>query len=93
MSPTVDHLPVEARVPGTIGQIVDMAGVVVDGIPLWLVLSEDGALRRWDPERSGVEVLARLPLTGVEGTVASDGVRRRLHASGCGRFAAVVDSQ
>lgn len=83
--------PVESAIPDGMGPIADMAGVVLGGAPVWLVLGEDGVLSRWDPNRSGFQRLTVIPSAERHQSRGSRKKRRRLHASRCGRFAAVVE--
>jgi hypothetical protein len=91
MPPVEGLVPVECVIPDDLGPIADMAGVVSGGAPVWLVLGEDGALSRWNLDRAGVETLTTVPPLDGQRRGESDSIRRRLHASRCGRFAAVVD--
>ncbi|MEY9935290.1 hypothetical protein ABH926_009965 [Catenulispora sp. GP43] len=79
--------PVESAIPDGMGPVADMAGIMVGDVPAWLVLGEDGVLSRWAPGRSVFQRLTAIP----PAESGSDKIRRRLHASLCGRFAAVVD--
>ena len=83
--------PRETAIPDALGPVADLAGILTDdGRPAWLVLSGNGALRRWIPDRADVETITVLPLPKPEPD-AGDRLCHRLHVSRCGRFAAVVE--
>ncbi|WP_328551520.1 hypothetical protein [Streptomyces sp. NBC_00358] len=83
----------EMSVPPRLGAVVDMAPMQDCERSVWLALSEDGTASRWDMAAGDHEAVGT---TTVE--TESDrepwnghGLRRRLHVSGDGTFAAVVN--
>ncbi|GAA1952196.1 hypothetical protein [Kitasatospora viridis] len=83
----------EVAVPRELGAVADLAPVDGSGGPQWLVLGQDGRISRWDPVTGQHAVLAATTVpveTEPEGH-RGERIRRRLHASGDGDFAAVVN--
>lgn len=91
--------PLQHALPEQLGAVADVAGIVGDDGPGWLLLGEDGRLTRWYPERGAdvetAETIAAVPPEPDRGdqdqSPYQDRVRHRLHVSQCGRFAAVVE--
>lgn len=82
-----------SSLPSTAGDIVDLTPATAETSSVWLLLSEDGGLLRYDADSATASRLAEVRLPDEpENTVPFRDmtVRRRLHASGSGRFAAVV---
>ncbi|WP_377267055.1 hypothetical protein [Peterkaempfera sp. SMS 1(5)a] len=83
----------ELSLPPGLGAVIDLAPVHDGDRPVWLALSEDGTISRWDVAAGGckpVGITTVAPETDREpwnGHV----LRRRLHASQDGMFAAVVN--
>ncbi|MEV8376427.1 hypothetical protein AB0P21_27035 [Kribbella sp. NPDC056861] len=83
----------ELLVPSDLGVVVDLAPVEDRGRPVWLVLAEDGRISRWDlgtgeHELVGITTVAPEP---DHDPWPDKELRRHLHASGNGAFAAVVN--
>ncbi|MFD5074747.1 hypothetical protein [Streptomyces sp. NPDC058371] len=83
----------EISTPPSLGAVVDLAPVRDRDQPAWLALSEDGTISRWDVAAGSHETVGattvpaesdREPWNGYE-------LRRHLHASHDGMFAAVVN--
>jgi len=89
--PAESLAPVEFVVPDGIGPIADVAGLKAENTPVWLVLSRDGVLSRWNPDSAEVVALASVPVVAEVRKRVPKKIRRRLHAPRCGRFAAIVD--
>ncbi|SCF04680.1 hypothetical protein GA0070558_122118 [Micromonospora haikouensis] len=90
--------PLDATVSGwslppPSGQVVDLAPIDDADGSRWLVLTADGTIVELDPDNDRVTVLATVELVDGPGHTPwmDRQLRRRLHASACGRFAAVVD--
>ncbi|MCE3033095.1 hypothetical protein [Streptomyces sp. CMSTAAHL-2] len=83
----------EVPVPAGVGEIADLAPVSGDRRPVWLVLGADGTIGRWDMTAGVHEPVAATSLATEPDREpwAGHRCRRRLHASGDGMFAAVVN--
>lgn len=79
--------------PSALGVIADLAPVHDGGRPAWLALGEDGTISRWDVTTGDHEAVAitTLPDEPDHGPWDGHQLRRHLHASHDGRFAAVVN--
>ena len=83
----------EVGFPAGRAAIADLAPLVDEAGPGWLVLDAGGVISRWDLAVGTCEALAMASVPGEPGHRAWCGheLRRRLHASTTGRFAAVVN--
>ncbi|GHJ10383.1 hypothetical protein TPA0907_47500 [Micromonospora humidisoli] len=79
--------------PVSLGQVIDLAPVDDADGSRWLVLTADGTIVALDPDDDRATVLATVELVDEPGQQPwlDRRLRRRLHVSGCGRFAAVVN--
>ncbi|MFI5707910.1 hypothetical protein [Kribbella sp. NPDC051620] len=83
----------ELSVPSDLGLIADLVPVDDGDRPVWLVLGEDGRISRWDLA-TGEHVsvgTTTVPAEPDREPWAGHELRRHLHASGDGSFAAVVN--
>ncbi|WP_328322942.1 hypothetical protein OHA70_29495 [Kribbella sp. NBC_00382] len=83
----------ELSVPSELGVIADLAPVDGQDRPVWLVLGEDGQISRWDLE-TGEHTpvgITTVPLEPDHDPWDGHELRRHLHASSDGSFAAVVN--
>jgi len=83
----------ETALPKEVGTIIDIAPVDHEGRSVWLMLADDGRLIRLDAEtREWAQVGgANVPFEADHKPWNSRVLRRRLHASRRGEFAAVVN--
>ncbi|MFC8197894.1 hypothetical protein ACFUTV_21145 [Streptomyces sp. NPDC057298] len=83
----------EVRVPPRLGAVADLAPVRDGDRPAWLVLGEDGTISRWDVATGDHEAVGTTTVPAEPDHEPYDGrlLRRRLHASHDGMFAAVVN--
>lgn len=83
----------EVAVPPEIGAIADIAPARRGRKQLWLVLDTGGGIHRWHPATGRTRRLATttVPSEPEHPAGAGRGLRRRLHATSDGRFAAVVN--
>ncbi|MGK3943417.1 hypothetical protein ABK046_33920 [Streptomyces caeruleatus] len=83
----------EIPVPPRLGTLADLAPVRDRDRPVWLALSEDGKISRWDVAAGHHEIVASTTVPAESDREPWNGrrLRRRLHASHDGRFAAVVN--
>lgn len=83
----------EIATPSSLGSIIDLAPIVSGLNSIWLLLGEDGAISRFDAEIGDSVPLASSSVPSEPGHKAWAGhqLRRRLHASKRGDFAAVVN--
>ncbi|WDO04466.1 hypothetical protein ME763_01725 [Streptomyces murinus] len=83
----------EVPVPAGVGEIASLAPVSGTGRPVWLVLDADGTIGRWDMAAGVFEPMAATTLATEPDREpwAGHRCRRRLHASGDGMLAAVVN--
>ncbi|WP_430379546.1 hypothetical protein [Streptomyces sp. B1-3] len=83
----------EVAVPSGLGRIADLAPVHDGERPAWLALGEDGTISRWDVATGRHEAVATTTVPDEPDHDPFDGrqLRRHLHASQDGRFAAVVN--
>jgi hypothetical protein len=84
---TITALPVE------LGPIADIAPIDAASESAWLLLSTSGALIRFDADTRAWSAVAEcsVPAEPDHEPWCGHELRRRLHASSCGRFAAVVN--
>jgi len=83
----------ETKIPGELGKIVDIAPICQEGLSVWLMLGEDGRLSRFDAGDGEAQAAGT---TNVPEEVPGESfcghtLKRRLHASQKGDFAAVVN--
>ncbi|AEV86950.1 hypothetical protein ACWT_5931 [Actinoplanes sp. SE50] len=83
---------VEVSLPSEAGVIVDLAPISTGG-SAWLFLDDAGQIGKWDRSTATVRHLATTTVPDESGREPWNGrvVRRRLHASADGAFAAVVN--
>ena len=83
----------EFEIPKELGRIVDIAPVNKKSQPIWLMLTEGGNLFRVNTSgRDWARVGSAMPPSGSEREpLADDKLRKHLHASRGGEFAAVVN--
>ncbi|MFJ2238233.1 hypothetical protein [Streptomyces sp. NPDC087859] len=87
-SDAVSQIPVPPR----LGAVIDLAPVRGRDRPIWLTLSEDGMVGRWDVASGDHETLAATEVPEEDRETWGDfELRRHLHASHDGMFAAVVN--
>lgn len=79
--------------PTDLGAIVDIAPIQDASRSVWLLLSTEGSLIRLDADSRAWQRLASCTVQAEPDREAFNGhtLRRKLHASPCGRFAAVVN--
>ncbi|GGK66840.1 hypothetical protein Sme01_10260 [Sphaerisporangium melleum] len=79
--------------PPSLGEVIDLAPVHDAGRSRWLALCADGKIAELDPDAGRVTVLATVepPAEPDHKPWSDHPLRHRLHASACGRFAAVVN--
>ncbi|MFO0807646.1 MAG: hypothetical protein U0746_03400 [Gemmataceae bacterium] len=82
----------KTALPNDVGTIVDIAHVGRDGRSSWLMLAEDGRLTRFDADTGAWAHLAvaTVPAEPDHDPWMGHTLKRRLHASAGGEFAAVV---
>jgi hypothetical protein len=80
-------------VPLSFGLVADLAPVCDGDRPTWLALGEDGRISRWDAATGDHEVVGTTTIAEESGREPWNGrlLRRRLHASHDGKYAAVVN--
>lgn len=83
----------ETELPKGVGTILDIAPVNQDRRSVWLLLAESGVVIRFDADTGD---WARILSVGIpsepdDKRTTGQSIRRRLHASNDGRFAAVVN--
>ena len=81
---------VETPLPANMGDVVDIAPIDGVGDSLWLTLSENGAIHRFDCANQQGRQLACATISLDPPEWNRNGQCMRLHASPCGKFAAVV---
>lgn len=83
----------EISAPPRLGAIADLAPVRDRDRPVWLVLSEDGSISRWDVAAGSHETVGATTVPAEPDREPWNGrlLRRHLHASHDGMFAAVVN--
>ncbi|MDH6108284.1 hypothetical protein P3T36_004251 [Kitasatospora sp. MAP12-15] len=83
----------EMSVPLPLGTVVDLAPVRDRERPVWLALGEDGTISRWDVATGDHEAVGTTTIAAESDHEPWDGhrLRRSLHASHDGMFAAVVN--
>ncbi|MGC0397882.1 hypothetical protein RKD27_000526 [Streptomyces sp. SAI-126] len=83
----------EVAVPSRLGAVADLAAVSDGEQPVWLALGEDGTISRWDMATGHHEAVATttVPDEPDHDPWNDRPLRRRLHASHDGMFAAVVN--
>ncbi|MFJ5258875.1 hypothetical protein ACIQAC_00160 [Streptomyces sp. NPDC088387] len=88
------HVVGEIQVPSDLGAVADLAPVRDSDRPVWLALGEDDTITRWDMAAGSHEAVGATTAwdeSHREPWTDSFGVRRHLHASHDGMFAAVVN--
>lgn len=79
--------------PAGVGALADLAPFHDEAGLAWLVLDDDGVISRWDLAEGTATTVATATVPGEPGHQAWCGheLQRRLHVSGSGLFAAVVN--
>ncbi|BCJ60706.1 hypothetical protein [Micromonospora endophytica] len=79
--------------PPALGEVIDLAAIDDADGSRWLALTADGTIAALDPDGDEITVLATVELVDEpeHQPWGNHPLRRRLHASPCGRFAAVVN--
>jgi hypothetical protein len=83
----------ETTIPEQVGSIVDIAPIQCGGRSVWLMLADGGVLIRFDADSGDLDRVASVDVPAEPDHKPWCGhvLRRRLHASACGKFAAVVN--
>lgn len=83
----------ETTIPGEVGAVIDAAPIHAGNRSSWLLLSESGAIHHLDAGTGDIRQLAvaQVPAEPEHQAWTGHALRRRLHASRDGRFAAVVN--
>lgn len=83
----------EISAPPRLSAVADLAPVRDRNRPVWLVLSEDGTISRWDVAAGSHETVGATTVPAEPDREPWNGrqLRRRLHVSHDGMFAAVVN--
>ncbi|MEX1659211.1 hypothetical protein ABZ960_39670 [Streptomyces pseudovenezuelae] len=81
------------KVPSRLGAIADLTPVTDGERPVWLTLGEDGTISRWDVATGDHETVGATAVRAEPGHEPWNDreLRRRLHSSPDGMFAAVVN--
>ncbi|GAA1591898.1 hypothetical protein GCM10009678_87700 [Actinomadura kijaniata] len=86
-----DAVPFRTELPRRLREPVDFAAVAGEDRPVWMVLTDDGRIMRFDADTGDFAVLGRVRLPSETGRAWNGGeLRRRLHVAPRGDFAAVV---
>jgi hypothetical protein len=93
VSKAFDQLVHETLIPKECKQILDIAPIKNDGRSMWLLLSHDGRIWRFDAGTEKLESVGQVNITAetVADSFAGHTLTTRLHASQDSQFAALVN--
>jgi hypothetical protein len=89
----LDRAIVQWQLPDEVREVIDLVPFGTNDWSTWLVLTVDGKVAVVGPDERRCTVLATVDLLAEPDHQPWNGhvLRRRLHASACGRFAAIVN--
>jgi len=89
----VDRAVTQWPLPDELHEVIDLAPFGTTSRSTWLILTVDGRVAEVEPDEQRYTVLAAVDLLAEAGHQPWMGrvLRHRLHASACGRFAAIVN--